>query len=295
MKDRQALPDRERPSCQSAFPAGECRGQWNCPARCRWRPPAAIAIQVAKDQGAFLRHTLDNGNSPLWQACDLQVQFVLVRPEPRHRFIGPLPAEHVFDRHTRLVTGIAPGFEAQALIAENGMGEGTAITNRENMGIRCLEIGVAGDAIVQGKACLLGQLDARCRPIPAMMTSAAISRPSERTIVSAEMCAMLALVKIATPASAWRAAMRLAISGGTPRMRTRGCASITVTRQPRLAALAASSSPIKPPPMMATLFPLMNSDRILMESARSRSRRARSAPACESRRGSAPVAINRRS
>ena len=69
------------------------------------------------------------------------------------------------------------------------------------------------------------------------------------------MRATFAPQRISTPSAACRRATISAISAGMPRLRTRGWPSISVTVAPSLRALAASSSPMNPPPSMAIWLP----------------------------------------
>ena len=99
-------------------------------------------------------------------------------------------------------------------------------------------------------------------------------------------------VRMSTPSARWRSATTEAISSGTPRINTRGSASMTVTFAPRFVALAASSSPMKPPPMTTTRMPRESSRRMASASSKLRkvTQRGPASAASGNCLGTAPVA-----
>ena len=108
--------------------------------------------------------------------------------------------------------------------------------------------------------------------MPITARSAFFERPSASSIrTPSAVCADRREADAAQQLGAFRQVPRRDDLGdlcGTPRIRIRGCASMMVTSAPRLRALAASSSPMKPPPMIATWLPGSRWSRIDSASAK---------------------------
>ena len=186
---------------------------------------------------------------------DLQIEVILIRPEPWHGVEAAMAAQHVLGGNRRLVLRGAPGFEPHAAIAIEAVRKGTAIARRIDVGIAAAHLAVASDAIVDRKPGRLGKRDGRC------CTNAGDHDIGRNAPSIGEQNCIIFDMRDAGAGENDDARRGMAIGDAvamasvTPRNRMRGWLSMTVTAQPRWLALAASSRPMTPPPMIATLRP----------------------------------------
>src|SRR5690606_11952015 len=92
------------------------------------------------------------------ESCDLQLDVVLVGPEPWPRFIGPCRTEHVFGHDFRLIYGIADAFKPDppALMREGG-----TVPRGPDRGVGTAAKGIGADAVVDAQSSLFGKAGQR--------------------------------------------------------------------------------------------------------------------------------------
>ena len=159
-----------------------------------------------------------------------------------------------------LLLRVAPGFEPHPPAAVERERERAAVAGREDIRIAGVQTCVDGNAVVDGEAGRFGEFAFRhgadADDAEVRFDLGPVGQPRHRRPPACS-CDRHdgSPQRMCTPGRMMRHGTTAAISAGTPRIRMRGCASITVTGQPRARAAAASSRPMKPPPMIARRAP----------------------------------------